>query len=62
MVNNPETTIESFNRQFQLGKIEKEAVKWAWPLEVGDTMFNLINNYTKAVQYEGLTRILSFFE
>lgn len=28
-VKNPESTIESFNRQFQLGKIEKEAVEWA---------------------------------
>ncbi len=37
-VDNPETTIESFNRQFQLGKIEKEAVAWAWPLEAGDTI------------------------
>ena len=38
-VDNPESTIESFNRQFQLGKTEKEAVEWAWPLEAGDTMF-----------------------
>ncbi|MBW1856418.1 MAG: hypothetical protein JRJ00_17465 [Deltaproteobacteria bacterium] len=38
-VDNPETTIETFNRQFQLGKIEKEAVEWAWPLEAGDTIF-----------------------
>ena len=26
---NPDSTIESFNRQFRLGKIEKEAVEWA---------------------------------
>ncbi len=31
-VDNPEGTIESFNHQFQLGKIEKEAVEWVWPL------------------------------
>jgi len=53
-VENPETTLESFNRQFQLGKIEKEAVVWAWPLEAGDTMFNLVNTYTRAAQFEGL--------
>ncbi len=37
-VDNPESTIETFNRQFQLGKVEKEAVEWAWPLEAGDTI------------------------
>ena len=31
-VDNPELKIEIFNRQFQLGKVEKEAVEWAWPL------------------------------
>ena len=34
-VDNFESTIETFNRQFQLGKIEKETVEWAWPLEAG---------------------------
>ena len=38
LVDNLESTIESFNRQLQLGKIEKEAVEWAWPLEAGDTI------------------------
>ncbi len=42
-VDNPESTIETFNRQFQLGKVEKDAVEWAWPLEAGDTMFNVVN-------------------
>ncbi len=50
-VDNPETTIETFNRQFQLGKVEKDAVTWAWPLEAGDTMFNVVNTYTRAAQY-----------
>ena len=49
-VDNPESTIETFNRQFQLGKVEKEAVEWAWPLEAGDTMFNVVNAYTRAAQ------------
>jgi len=59
-VDNPESTIESFNRQFQLGKVEKEAVEWAWPLEAGDTMFNVVNTYTRAAQYEGLTAEASY--
>jgi hypothetical protein len=59
-VDNPETTIDSFNRQFQLGKIEKEAVEWAWPLEAGDTMFNVVNTYTRAAQFEGLTAEASY--
>ncbi|MEE8380336.1 MAG: hypothetical protein V3R78_00470 [Thermodesulfobacteriota bacterium] len=57
---NPESTIETFNRQFQLGKIEKEAVEWAWPLEAGDTMFNVVNAYTRAAQFEGLAAESSY--
>ncbi len=57
---NPESTIETFNRQFQLGKIEKEAVEWAWPLEAGDIMFNVVNAYTRAAQFEGLTAESSY--
>ena len=53
-VDNPESTINSFNRQFQLGKEETEAVGWALPLEYGETMFNVVNVYTKAAQYQGL--------
>ncbi len=59
-VDNPESTIETFNRQFQLGKIEKEAVEWAWPLEACDTMFNVVNAYTRAAQFEGLTAESSY--
>jgi len=59
-VDNPETTIESFNRQFQLGKVEKEAVEWAWPMEAGGTMFNVVNAYTRAAQFEGLTAEVSY--
>jgi hypothetical protein len=54
-VDNPEMTINSFNRQFQLNKEEKDAVDWSLPLECGDTMFHVINIYTKASQYEKLT-------
>lgn len=54
-VDDPESTISSFNRQFELGKEEKEAVEWALPLEYGFTMFHVVNAYTKAAQYEMLS-------
>jgi len=54
MVENPESTIANFNRQFQLNQVEKEAVDWAIPLEYGNTMFNVINTYTKSAQFTGL--------
>ena len=53
-VEHPEVTINSFNNQFQLTKEEKEAVDWALPKEYGQTMFHVINVYTKASQYPGL--------
>ncbi len=53
-VEHPEMTISSFNNQFQLNKEEKEAVEWALPLEYGQTMFHVINVYTKAAQYPEL--------
>jgi hypothetical protein len=54
-VDNPEMTIESFNRQFELRKEEKEAVEWALAQEYGNTMFAVVNVYTKASQYEILS-------
>ena len=53
-VTDPESTINSFNRQFQLGKGETEAVAWALPLEYGETMFHVVNVYTKAAQFKDL--------
>ena len=53
-VEHPEMTINSFNNQFQLNKAEKEAVEWALPLEYGQTMFHVINVYTKAAQHPEL--------
>ncbi|MHA2279202.1 MAG: DUF932 domain-containing protein, partial [Candidatus Kariarchaeaceae archaeon] len=55
-VDNPMQTIESFNRQFQLNQSQREAVvEWAWPQEMGDTMFNIVNTYTRAAQFKGLS-------
>lgn len=55
MVDNPAVTIENFNRQFQLNKAEKEATEWGWSHEGGYTMFHLVNAYTRASQFEGLS-------
>lgn len=54
-VEDPLATIDSFNRQFQLGEKEREAVVWAWPHEAGESMFSVVNTYTRASQYEGLS-------
>jgi hypothetical protein len=54
-VDDPMKTIESFNRQFNLNQPQKEAVEWAWPQEMGDTMFALVNTYTRAAQFKGLS-------
>jgi hypothetical protein len=34
---------------------QKEAVEWAFPLEAGDTMFNIVNIFTRASQFKGLS-------
>ncbi len=54
-VDNPESTVQSFNRQFELGKDEKEAVEWGLGYEYGFTMFEIVNAYTKAAQHEALS-------
>jgi hypothetical protein len=54
-VDDPLKTIESFNRQFNLNQPQKEAVEWAWPQEMGDNMFALVNTYTRASQYKDLS-------
>lgn len=60
VVANPESTIASFNRQFQLNQIEQEAVEWGWGFEIGDRMFHIIQAYTKGAQKEDLTAESSF--
>jgi hypothetical protein len=54
-VDDPLKTIESFNRQFNLNQPQKEAVEWAWPQEAGDNMFAVVNTYTRASQFKGLS-------
>jgi hypothetical protein len=43
LVDDPESTLASFNRQFGLNAQEKDAVEGAWPMEMGNTMFALVN-------------------
>ena len=59
-VDDPFATVEKFNSQFQLGKEEKEAVAWALSLEYGETMFQIVNTYTRAAQFQGLSAENSF--
>jgi hypothetical protein len=54
-VDNPLKTIESFNRQFNLNQPQRDAVEWAWPQEVGDNMFAVVNTYTRAAQFKDLS-------
>lgn len=54
-VDDPLATMKSFNRQFGLSNDEKGALEWAWPYEIGNTMFNVVNAYTRAAQMEGLS-------
>jgi hypothetical protein len=59
-VSDPLMTIGNFNRQFALGEMEKSAVEWAWPQEMGETMFHVVNTYTRAAAMEGLPAESSF--
>ena len=55
-VDDPESTLRTFNSQFGLPKEEREIVLgWAWQQEAGENMLAIINSYTKASQYEGLS-------
>jgi hypothetical protein len=53
-VDDPMATIERFNKQFGLKELERDAVEWAWPQEAGDTMFAIVNTYTRAAAMDGL--------
>lgn len=53
-VTHPDQTFGTLNRRFKLTVGEKEAVSWGWSHEPGDTLFHIINAYTKGAQYESL--------
>ena len=56
LVDDPLKTIETFNRHFNLNQPQKDAVvEWAWPQELEDNMFAVVNTYTRASQFKGLS-------
>ena len=59
-VDSPLASMENFNRQFQINKREQEAVEWGWSMEGSDTMFNIVNAYTRGSQFEGLSAESSY--
>jgi hypothetical protein len=54
LVENSTETFNSFNQKFLLDQPEKDAVEWGWNYEPGQTMFHIINAYTKAAQFPEL--------
>ena len=60
MVDNPPMTIQSFNREFQLGKQEQEAVYWGYGFEPGNTMFHIVNAYTRGAEFPALSAEVSY--
>ena len=54
------TTIESFNREFQIGEKERKLAKWGWEQKMGRTMFHVVNAYTRAAQFDGLSAEASY--
>lgn len=48
-------SLNKFNVRYQLKEAEMLAIDWAIPFENGETMFDLINIYTKASQMAGLS-------
>jgi len=54
-VNNPESTIETFVRQFQITQDEAQIIKQAYYLEEGATMYHIINAFTRAAQDRSLS-------
>jgi hypothetical protein len=54
-VDDPLATIKNFSRQFQLGKLEEEAVDWGYGREPGHNMFSVVNAYTRAAQFPKLS-------
>ena len=54
-VSNPENTIDTFARQFQIPQDEVQIVKRAYYLEEGATMFHVINAFTRAAQDRSLS-------
>jgi hypothetical protein len=54
-VSNPESTIDTFARQFQIPQEEVQIVKQAYYMEEGATMYHIINAFTRSAQDRSLS-------
>lgn len=59
-VDDPLSSITTFNRQFQVGKTPAEAVERGYFMEPGYSMFHVVNAYTRGAQEQGLAVSDSF--
>jgi hypothetical protein len=59
-VEDPLATIKSLNRQFQVGQLEVEAVEWGYWDEPGQTIFHIVNAFTRAAAFPGLNAESSY--
>jgi hypothetical protein len=59
-VDDPLATIKAFHRQFQLTEREQEAVAWGWLWEPGNTMYHVVNAYTRGAMQSGLSAASSY--
>ena len=50
-VDHPHESLNAFNTKFQLGKAEIDAVEWGFEYEPGETMFHIVNSYTRGAQH-----------
>lgn len=54
-VADPDATFDQINRRFKLLAEERAATAWGWEQEPGETLFHVVNAYTRGAQAETLT-------
>lgn len=54
-VANPEKLLLRYNKKYKVREETAPAVQWGWEQEKGNNLYNIINAYTRASQYDGLT-------
>ena len=59
-VDDPIRSIETYSQRFGLSQVETEAVRQAYYLESGDTMFHIINSFTRAAQDAALDTLQAY--
>lgn len=60
MVDDPQSSIESFSSQFKLSRKEAQAAQEAWDLEPGYNLSYVMNAFTRGAQDSTLTAEESF--